>query len=79
MAFDLAARYSNLPLAIVMLDAAVVLPSAARTAVPLLLEQLRGPNYQEALREYVASALFIPTDNPDRKESILESGLPPEK
>jgi pimeloyl-ACP methyl ester carboxylesterase len=34
VAFDLAARYPHLSSAVVMLDAAVVLPSAARTSVP---------------------------------------------
>ena len=72
VAFDLASRYSDLPSAVVMLDAAVVLPSAARAGIPSFLEQLRGPNYREALRDYVGNALFIPTDNLDRKESILE-------
>jgi pimeloyl-ACP methyl ester carboxylesterase len=37
VAFDLAARYPDLPSAVVMLDAAVVLPSAARAAIPSLL------------------------------------------
>lgn len=55
-----------------MLGAAVMLPSAARAAILPLLEKLRGPTYREALCDYVATTLFIPTDNPDRKESILE-------
>jgi pimeloyl-ACP methyl ester carboxylesterase len=70
--FDLAARYPDLPSAVVMLDAAVMPPSAARAAIPAFLEQLRGPNYQKALCDYVATTLFIPTDNPDCKESIFE-------
>ncbi len=72
VAFDLAARYPDLPSAVVMLDAAVMLPSAARAATPAFLDQLRGPTYREALCDYVATTLFIPTDNSDRKESILE-------
>jgi pimeloyl-ACP methyl ester carboxylesterase len=56
VAFDLAARYPDLPSAVVMLDAAV----------------MRDPTYREALCDYVATTLFIPTDNPDRRESILE-------
>lgn len=46
VAFDLAARYPDLPSAIVMLDAAVVLPSAARAAIPGLLRKLRGPDFR---------------------------------
>ncbi len=73
VAFDLAARYPDLPSAVAMLDAAVVLPSAVRAAIPGLLEKLRGPGYREALRDYVASSFFIPTDDQERKERILES------
>jgi pimeloyl-ACP methyl ester carboxylesterase len=71
VAFDLAARYPDLPSAVAMLDAAVVLPSAARAAIPGLLEELRGPGYREALRGYVANSLFIPTDDQERKERVL--------
>jgi pimeloyl-ACP methyl ester carboxylesterase len=71
VAFDLAARYRQLPAAVVMLDAAVVLPSGARTAISHFLEELRGPDYRVALRRYVANSLFIPTDDHRRKERIL--------
>jgi pimeloyl-ACP methyl ester carboxylesterase len=73
VAFDLAARYPHLPSAVVMLDAAVVLPSAARAAIPGLLEELRGLDYRNVLREYASRALFIPTDYEQRKERILQS------
>jgi pimeloyl-ACP methyl ester carboxylesterase len=72
-AFDLAARYPELTSGVVMLDASVVLPSAARAAIPGFLEELRGPDYREALRRYVANSLFISTDDQERKERILES------
>ena len=72
VAFDLASRYPALPAAVVMLDAAVVLPSRARTAIATFLEELRGPGYREAQRGYVANALFLPTDDQGRKERILE-------
>jgi pimeloyl-ACP methyl ester carboxylesterase len=72
-AFDLAARYPELTSGVVMLDAGVVLPSSARAAIPGFLEELRGPDYREALRRYVANSLFIPTDDQGRKERILES------
>ena len=72
VAFDLAARYPDLPSAVVMLDAAVVLPSAARAAIPSLLKELRGPNYREVLRRYASRSLFIPTDDQQRKERILQ-------
>ena len=72
VAFDLAARYPDLPSAVVMLDAAVVLPAGARAAIPGLLEELRGPGYRKALRDYAPNALFIPTDDRGRKERVLE-------
>lgn len=73
VAFDLAARYPDMPSAVVMLDAAVILPSAARAAIPGFLEELRGPDYRKALRQYAANSLFIPTDDEERKRRILES------
>ena len=72
VAFDLACRYPTLPSAIVMLDAALVLPARARAAAPHLMEELRGPDYREVQRNYVANSLFIPTDDQQRKERILE-------
>jgi pimeloyl-ACP methyl ester carboxylesterase len=73
VAFDLAARYPDMPSAVVMLDVAVVLPSAARAAIPGLLEELRGAGYREALRDYVTNSPFISTDDQERKKRILES------
>ena len=75
VAFDLAARYPSLPSAVVMLDAAVVLPAAARAAIPAFLEEVRGPGYRETLRDYAANSLFIPTDDQERKVRILK-GMP---
>jgi pimeloyl-ACP methyl ester carboxylesterase len=72
VAFDLAARYPELPSAVVMLDAAVILPAGVQAAIPGFLEMLRGPGYREALRAYVANSLFIPTDDQERKERVLE-------
>ena len=55
-----------------MLDAALALPAGARAAAPHLMEELRGPEYREVQRNYVANSLFIPTDDQQRKERILE-------
>lgn len=57
VAFDLACRYPTLPSAIVMLDAAAVLPGGSRAASPHLIEGLLGADYQEVQRQYVASSL----------------------
>lgn len=73
IAFDIARRYPGLASAIVMLDAAIVLPEAARAAIPAFLEKLRGPDYQAALRHFAEAALFIPSDDAARKARIIDS------
>lgn len=72
IAFDLAARYPALFSGIAMLDAAVVPPVGAHTAISHFLRELRSPDYKKVLREYVANVLFIPTDDQRRKERILD-------
>jgi len=72
VAFDVAARHPDLPAAIVMLDAAVVLPAAARAAIPEFLQRLRGPDYVLALRKLVSSTFFVASDDPVRKAHILD-------
>lgn len=68
----LALSYPDLPSAIVMVDAPVVRPADARAALPRLLEQQRGADYREAIRAYVSNVLFIPTDDQERKERIVQ-------
>ena len=72
VAFDIGKRYPDLPSAVVMLDAAIALPSAARALISSFLEKLLGPDYRAYLRSYVEQALFIPTDDQDRKARILD-------
>ena len=45
VAFDIATRHPELPAAIVMLNAAGVLPATARATIPPFLDKLRGPGY----------------------------------
>ena len=73
IAFDVAARYPDLPAAVVMLDSAVSLSPAAREAVGRLVAQLRGPDYVAAARAYVENALFIPSDDAAQKARILDA------
>ncbi|MXQ14904.1 alpha/beta fold hydrolase [Microvirga makkahensis] len=75
VAFDLACRRPDTVSAAVMLDAAVVLPSAARAAIPHFLEELRSINYRDALRSFVTDALFLATDDSERKQRILKAML----
>jgi pimeloyl-ACP methyl ester carboxylesterase len=72
VAFDLATRYPTLFSGIAMLDAAVVPPAGGRAAISHFLGELRSPDYEKVLREYVANVLFIPTDDQRRKERILD-------
>ncbi len=72
VAYEVAARAPQLPGAIVMLDSAVVMPAAVREAVPHFLGLLSGPDYAAHLREFVAKALFLPSDDITRKANILD-------
>jgi pimeloyl-ACP methyl ester carboxylesterase len=72
VAFAMAARHPSRVAAIAMLDAAIVLPAGARSAIPDFLVWLRGPDYLSAIREYVGNALFLPSDDPERKTWILD-------
>ena len=73
VAYEVAARAPQLPGAIVMLDSAVVLPAAVREAVPHFLRLLSGPDYAATLRDFVAKALFLPSDDAARKADILDA------
>jgi pimeloyl-ACP methyl ester carboxylesterase len=72
VAYEVAARAPQLPGAIVMLDSAVVMPAPVREAVPHVLGLLSGPDYAVHLRDFVAKALFLPSDDGARKASILD-------
>lgn len=72
IAFELAARYPDLPAAIVMLDSSVVRPAASAAAVDAIIQALAGPARVATMRDYVNAALFIPTDDPVRKALLLD-------
>jgi pimeloyl-ACP methyl ester carboxylesterase len=71
IAFELAIHHPDVPAAIVMIDSPVVRPAASRARMPAFLEALRGPDYRSALTDYVEQALFLPTDEPERRADIL--------
>jgi pimeloyl-ACP methyl ester carboxylesterase len=71
VACDLAGRWPDLPCAIIMLDAAVVLPAAALAGVMPEVERLRASDYATELRRVMNAVFFLPTDNPERREHIL--------
>jgi pimeloyl-ACP methyl ester carboxylesterase len=72
IAFDLAARYPDLPAAIVMLDSSVVRPATSAAAVDGIIRALEGPDRVKTMRDYVNAALFVPTDDAARRERLLE-------
>jgi pimeloyl-ACP methyl ester carboxylesterase len=72
IAYDFASRYPALLSALVMLDAAIVLPATSRAVIPKFLAELGGPDYRQAIRAFVAGTLFLPTDDPHGKERIIE-------
>jgi pimeloyl-ACP methyl ester carboxylesterase len=72
VAFDLAVRYPQIAGAIVMLDAAIVLPAGMRRGFAALLGKLQGPDYQNVLRGMAAGALFMASDDAARKAEMLD-------
>jgi pimeloyl-ACP methyl ester carboxylesterase len=73
IALELAARRPELPAAVVLLDAPIVVPPDLRALSEQLAPALRSPGYREAQRGFVEGALFAPTDNPLRKARIVEA------
>lgn len=73
VAYDLAARYPNFASALVMLDSSVDPSASARAALPAFLTALSGPDYRAVARDYIDKALFIATDDQDRKARILDA------
>ena len=73
IALEMAARFPDLPAAVVLVDAPVVPPLALVEAVKPMMEALRSPGYREVQRQFVANALFLPTDNPMRKAQIVDA------
>ncbi|MBX3584526.1 MAG: alpha/beta hydrolase [Rhizobiaceae bacterium] len=71
VAFDVAARYPDLISGVVMIDSSVVRSIAALRAIDGLCDALAGPDRVRIAREYVHNALFIATDDPARRDSIL--------
>jgi pimeloyl-ACP methyl ester carboxylesterase len=70
--FELGIRRPEVPAGIVMIDSPVVRPAASRANMPAFLEALKGPDYRAALTAYVEAALFLPTDDAERRTGILD-------
>ena len=70
-ALELAARYPDFPAAIVMLDSAIVPPTALAEMLKQAGESLRGPKFHQVSRDLV-EGVTLQTDEPERKERIKE-------
>jgi len=71
VAFAFAARYPELPSAIVTIDAGLAPPSTVGTALSNFIDGLRGPGYRKVLGDYADAVLFLHTDDPERHARIL--------
>lgn len=71
IAFDVAARYPNLPSAVVDVDSPIFPAEPLIPAITQVAAGLQTPNYREVAQSFVSEALFIPADDPDRKAKIV--------
>ena len=70
---DLAARYPDLPAALVLLDNPFSPPPEVQAGFQQLLAGLASPAYQDVLRQTADSLIFLPTDDQQRKACIVEA------
>lgn len=68
--FDLAARYPDLPGALVLIDSPTLAPGYNEMAEGLL-EPLASPAYQDVIRGFADQVAFLPTDDPAIKDQAL--------
>ena len=71
IAFELAARFPDLPAAIIMLDSSVVRPAASSAAAADIIKALEGPERVATMRNYVNSASSSPPTTLDAESSCL--------
>ena len=71
IALDLAARYPEVPAAVVALDATIVPPAGTDIWLQPVTQGLRTPAYREVLRQFLEGN-FAPTDDPQRKARLVD-------
>jgi pimeloyl-ACP methyl ester carboxylesterase len=69
----LAARFPDLPAAIVLLDAPFSPPPEVWAGFRHLLDGLRSPAYREVLCQTSDQLIFLPTDDQQRKARLVEA------
>ena len=72
VALAAAADHPDLFCAAVLCDPAVLPPAGVSERWNDLVEAFRGPEYRKAARDFIAQVLFIPSDDPQRKEQLTE-------
>jgi pimeloyl-ACP methyl ester carboxylesterase len=70
---ELAARFPELPGALVILDAPFLPPPEVQANFQQMLEGLRSPAYREVLRKMADTVIFLPSDNSERKARLVEA------
>jgi len=70
VALELAARFPDLPRAVVTLDSPVVAPQALLDSLAPAIQGLRTPAYRDVQKQ-IADMLFLPTDNQEQRARIV--------
>jgi pimeloyl-ACP methyl ester carboxylesterase len=70
-ALALAARHPERASAIVVCDSPMAMPAALAANLMAFNAELQKPDWRPAHRAFLSDALFIPTDDADRKKRIL--------
>jgi len=70
-ALELAVRHPGLPSAIVACDSPIAVPAPLAGDLAEVAKQLRQPDWRPAHRAFLAAALFIAEDDPERKARVL--------
>ena len=71
VAFEVAARHPDLPIAVVALDAPIVPGQALLDGVAQLVQGLKRPDFQQASKDFVENLLFLPNDDPALKARVV--------
>jgi pimeloyl-ACP methyl ester carboxylesterase len=72
IALEVAARFAELPAAVVILDAPVVPPQAFVEAVQPFAQAVQTPHYREAVRQFMGQFVGF-ADDPEHRECLLEA------
>ena len=72
MALELAARYPEIPVAIVLIDSLILPRQSTLDALKSVEEALRGPDYRTVFQQMILS-LCLPTDDETRKTQLIAS------